>query len=300
MSRQTVVITGANSGIGLHTALHFARAGAQVVMACRNLEKAERARDEILAAVPDASALVMPLDVSDLESGRAFASRFEREVGELDVLVHNAGVAVTPLARTGPGQELQLATNYLGAFALTGRLLPRFRPGASTRIVHVASLAHRFGRLPLDDLNWDATPYNEWKAYANSKVALMSHAMELHRRLTAVGSETIAVAAHPGFAATNIQASSPKLAPKNALHAWFQDMLRRFWVPSAAEAARPIIKAASDGVEGGDYYGPRGLLEIKGRPAKARINPLARDATVGKRLWEISEDMTGVRYLSEH
>jgi NAD(P)-dependent dehydrogenase (short-subunit alcohol dehydrogenase family) len=217
----------------------------------------------------------------------------------VDVLINNAGIIAMPLARNSVAHELQLATNYLGAFALTGTLLPCFRNDAPARIVNVGSLAHRLARLDLDDLNWEKTPYKEWTAYARSKLAMLTFTLELNRRLRRRGSQIIALGAHPGFAATEIGRDNTAIAPKNPFSKWFQEKARPL-IPTAAKAAMPILHAAcADGVRGGDYYGPRGFLEIGGRPGRARVNPIAKDADVGKRLWALSESMTGIRYLSQ-
>ena len=299
MTAKTVVITGANSGIGFQAALHFARAGARVVMACRSMDKAQKAQQDILREVPGADTVIIRLDVSDLESVREFARQFAEQIGELELLINNAGIVAIPLSRNAAGHEMQMATNYLGAFALTGLLLPCFRKDTPCRIVNVGSLAHRFGKLNPGDLNWDTTPYDQWKAYANSKIAMMSYTLELNRRLQAGGSNVIALSAHPGFANTNIHQNSPALTKNNPLSRWFQEKMASL-TPSAANAARPIILAAEgDDVSGGEYYGPGGFLEIGGKPAAARINPAAKNPELAKQLWAVSESMTEVNYLSE-
>ena len=199
VSSQTVVITGANSGIGYQSALHFAQQNAHVIMACRSVDKAEQARNRILEQTPHGRLSIIRLDVSDLESVHEFARHLDEECGQLDLLINNAGIVAMPLSRNEAGHESQLATNYLGAFALTGLLLPKFTSESHCRIVNVGSLAHRLGKLNLSDLNWEKTEYDEWKGYANSKVAMLSHTLELDRRLRAIHSPVIALAAHPGF-----------------------------------------------------------------------------------------------------
>jgi NAD(P)-dependent dehydrogenase (short-subunit alcohol dehydrogenase family) len=297
MPEQTVVTTGANSGIGFQVSLHFARQGARVVLACRSAEKAREAQRAIAAQVPSARTLHIPLDVSELGSVRAFGERFADEVGELDVLINNAGIVALPLTRTSAGHELLLATNYLGAFALTGVLLPYFkRTGA--RIVNVGSIAHRFGRLNIADLNWESTAYDQWKAYANSKVALLSHTLELNRRLRASASHIVALAAHPGLANTNIKAAGEKLKPPGALRRWYQRRMERF-IPTAEAGARSVILAATAAhVAGGEYFGPGGWLELGGEPKPARLHPATRDSALSQQLWNVTESMTGARYLS--
>ncbi len=300
MSKRVAVVTGANAGIGYQAALALARQGARVVMACRSVDKANKAQDELLAEVPDADTLVIALDISEPASIQRFVQQFGEEVGQLDLLINNAGVAAIPLARNSVGREMQLATNYLGAFELSGRLLPLFVKNGQARIVNVGSLMHRVGKLELDDLNWDKTPYDEWQSYGRSKVAMMSHTLELNRRLRKSGSNIIALGAHPGFAATNIHANSPAMKPKSAFAAWRKKKLEPL-IPRPPQAALPIIHAATAaGVQGGDYYGPRGLLEVASKKVgRARINPVAKKAELAKQLWALSEEMTGVRYLSD-
>lgn len=302
MTQKTVIITGANAGIGFQSTLYFARQGARVIMACRSLDKANKAKADIEQEVPNADLTIIRLDVSDLNSVKEFATQFIEQVGELDILINNAGIVAIPLTRNDAGHEMQLATNYLGAFSLTGLLLPYFKKDVPTRIVNVSSLAHRMGKLNIDNLNWEATEYDQWKAYANGKVAMMNHTLELNRRLQQTGSNTIALAAHPGFANTNIHQNSPALNRDNAnaFSKWFHKKMESF-IPTAAEAARPIILAADDdAVQGGEYYGPGGFLEIGGKPAKAKINKVAKDTQIAKQLWTVSESMTGTSYLAEH
>lgn len=294
-----MVITGANAGLGFETALEFARSGASVVMACRSQQRAEQARSDLLARVPAATTTTLRLDVSEPGSIRAFVREFSDRCGQLDVLINNAGIVAVPLSRNSVGHEMQLATNYLGAFALTGLLLPLFRAEGRARVVNVGSHANRMGKLPLDDPNWERTPYHELRAYARAKLALLSFTLELERRLRRSGSHVIALGAHPGFAATDIRRHSPKLQTTSFVGRWLETVGARF-TPSAAEACRSIVHAARDeGVRGGDYFGPSGLLEIRGEPGRARVNPIARDAELGRRLWSLSESLTGVRYLSE-
>ena len=286
-------------GLGFQTALALARMGIIVVMACRSLDKARQAQSELLAEVPDADARVMALDVTEPASIREFGRQFSAQVGRLDLLINNAGIVLVPLTRNSVGQELHLATNHLGAFSLTGTLLPYFRKSAQARIVNVGSVAHRFAKLDLEDLNWEKTPYNEWKAYARSKLLLLGFTMELDRRLRQSGSNVIALGAHPGFANTNAGRGSAALTPTTALRRWLSEKLVEPLIPKAPAAARPIVHAASaEGVCGGDYYGPTGLLEISGSSGRARVNAIARDTDVGRRVWALSEEMTGVRYLS--
>jgi NAD(P)-dependent dehydrogenase (short-subunit alcohol dehydrogenase family) len=299
VSDKWVVVTGANAGLGFAIAKQMAQTGANIVMACRSLERAAAAQRQLLTDVPGAKTRIIQLDVSEPETIRSFIRQFAEEIGQLDVLINNAGIVATPLAHNSVGHELQLATNYLGAFALTGLLLPYFRKDRPARIVNVGSLANRLGQLDLDDLNWEKGDYDPIKAYSRSKLAMQSFTMELSRRLQKSASNIAALAAHPGFAATDISRNSAALTPKSAFGKWFNGKLEKL-IPSPERAARPIIYAAcADTVEGGDYYGPHGLFEIAGKPGRARINPIARNIVIGKKLWAISEKMTGVNYLSE-
>ncbi len=298
-SARAVVVTGANSGVGFATCLALARAGAHVVMACRNMAKAEAARADLLAEVPTASVTLLELDVSEPKSIDAFSERLSSEVGAIDVLVNNAGVVGNPFSQNSAGYEMQLATNYLGPFALTGRLLPLFDLDAPGRIVNVGSLAHRFARLDLDDLNLEEPDYNAWKSYARSKLALTSFTMELQRRLTRIRSRVVTLAAHPGFAATEIGKNNPALDRESGIGAWMNRWIEPL-IPTAEQAARSIIHAAtSQDAGGGDYWGPRGFFEIGGRPGRARVNRAAYDTDLGERLWSVSERMTGVAYLTD-
>lgn len=293
------VVTGANAGLGFQVALKLARMGMTVVMACRNLEKAKKAQGDLLAAVPNAQTIILPLDLSEPASVQEFVRLFAERVGRLDLLINNAGIVAVPLARNSVGYESQLATNYLGAFALTGLLLPFFREGSQARIVNVGSLANNFGKFDLDDMNWEKTPYNEWKGYSRSKVAMLSFTMELDRRLNASGKNIIALGAHPGFAATDILRHTEKQKKKSRLGQWWESKMKSF-VPTAAQASAPIMHAAcSADAKGCDYFGPGGFLEIAGKPAPARVNPVARDAGLGRKLWVLSEQMTGVNFLSD-
>jgi NAD(P)-dependent dehydrogenase (short-subunit alcohol dehydrogenase family) len=296
-STKTIVVTGANAGLGFQLSLELGRTGAHVVMACRNAERAEAARRRLLDHAPDARITTLPLDLSDPESIQEFGRLVVTRVGPLDVLINNAGIFGVPPAQNRAGHEIHLATNYLGPFALTGTLLPSFRNVPGARIVNVGSLAHRFGKLHPDRLEADNADPSPWRVYARSKVALMAHTLELNRRLRESGSHIKALAAHPGFALTEM-AKSPAVKPRTAIGAWFQRRVER-WIPSAAAAALPILHAVlAEGVSGGDYFGPGGWLEIAGAPARARVSSLALDENLGRQLWAKSESLTGVHYLS--
>jgi NAD(P)-dependent dehydrogenase (short-subunit alcohol dehydrogenase family) len=207
-------------------------------------------------------------------------------------------MVASPLVRTRDGHELLFATNYLGGFALTGTMLPHFRSDRAGRVVNVGSLAHRFGKLNVEDLNWHTTEYDQWKAYANSKVATLSHAIELSRRLRERGRNIVALAAHPGFANTEVNRRREATIRQTPLRKWYVKQMTKL-VPTAEMAARSVIRAAvASDVRGGEYFGPSGVFELGGTPGIARINPIAKDAALGASLWQASERLSGVSYLS--
>ena len=293
------LVTGANAGLGYQLSLALAQRGAHVLMACRSAERAEQARRQLLAEAPEASATVMPLDLTEAESIHALEALIGQRVGGLDLLIHNAGIYGVPLARNRAGQELHFATNYLGPFALTGVLLPYLREAPGSRIVFVGSLAHRMGKLQLDKPDWQGAAYRPMAAYGRSKLALLAYQLELSRRLSQRNSKIVAVSAHPGFAPTDTAKRHAEIERKGPLRRW---LFRRVeaMLPTVAEASSPILHAAcAEGVRGGEYYGPGGWLEIMGAPTnKARINAQARDPGLAGRLWAMAEELTGVRYLS--
>ena len=279
-SGRTFVVTGANSGLGEVTAARLAAAGAHVVLACRNVEKGERA-----AARMTGSVVVRALDLADLASVRAFADATPEPI---DVLVNNAGVMAVPQARTADGFESQIGTNHLGHFALTGLLLPRI----TDRVVTLSSGAHRFGRIDLDDLNWDRRRYRAWQAYGQSKLANLSFAFELQRRCAAAGSPLRSMAAHPGYAATELQSHTETVLDT------VMGLANRVFAQSAAMGALPTLYAATvPDLPGGSYVGPDWPGELRGHPHLVGSTSAARDETTARSLWELSEKLTGVRFL---
>ncbi|HZL74358.1 MAG TPA: oxidoreductase [Propionibacteriaceae bacterium] len=276
---RTVIVTGANSGIGLPTAQAFAVAGARVVLAVRDMAKGEVAAGSIPGACE-----VRKLDLADLTSVRAFANGWR---GEVDVLINNAGVMRTPERRTADGFELQIGTNHLGHFALTNLLLPQI----TDRVVTVASGAHRGGSISLDDLNWERRSYERWAAYQQSKLANLLFTLELQRRLTAAGSGVRALAAHPGYAATNLQFRSER-GLENRLMA----IGNRLFAQSDEAGARPTLFAATQDLPGASYVGPDGFGEHRGYPTLVGRTAAASDVETAKRLWTLSEELTGVTF----
>ncbi len=273
---RTVLVTGANSGLGAAAARALAAAGASVVLACRTTAKGERA-----AASMTGDVTVRRLDLADLNSVREFAEA----TGPIDVLINNAGIMAVPEGRTADGFEQQLGTNFLGHFALTGLLLPRI----ADRVVTLSSGAHRMGRIDLDDLNWERRRYRRWLAYGQSKLADLMFAYELARRLEAAGSPVLSVAAHPGYAATELQSHTES----------FQDRLmqlgNRFMAQDAAAGALPELYAATmPDVRNGEFYGPDGIGEVRGSPRRVGSSGASKDTRVAERLWERATELTGV------
>ena len=280
MSGRTAIVTGANSGIGRAAASALAGAGARVVLAVRTPEKGERA-----AAQMPGETEVRPLDLASLQSVRDFAVGWDG--GEIDLLINNAGVMVPPLTRTAEGFELQFGTNHLGHFALTNLLLDR----VTGRVVTVASGAHRMGKIDFDDLNWERRSYRAWSAYGQSKLANLLFTAELQRRLTEAGSPVIATAAHPGYAATNLQFASGK-----KLQDWASHVSNALFGQSEEDGALPTLYAATVDVPGNSYAGPSGFMEARGPAKLVGRSAAAKDADVARRLWEVSEELTGVSF----
>ena len=282
---KVAIVTGANSGIGFETARVLAERGATVVMACRNAQKAGTAAERIRALGPAGEIVVMALDLADLDSVRAFAEQFGAKYDRLDVLVNNAGVMVPPQGTTAQGFETQFGVNHLGHFALTAHLMDLLNETPGARVVSVSSTAHQFGQINFDDLNWQKRPYSAWTAYGQSKLANLLFTYELQRRLRAAGG-TFAVAAHPGWAATSLQNESAVMG-----------MMNRLFAQTPQMGALPTLYAATaPEVEGGQYFGPSGLAELGGNPERVKSNARSHDLADARRLWEVSEELTGVPF----
>jgi NAD(P)-dependent dehydrogenase (short-subunit alcohol dehydrogenase family) len=283
-SGKVAIVTGANSGIGYDTARELAKKNATVIMACRNTEKGEAAARLIINDYPQAMVIVKQLDLSDLESVRRFAENFRAGYDHLDMLINNAGVMAIPYGKTADGFERQFGTNHLGHFALTGLLLDPLLNTGNSRVVTVSSTGHRAGRINFEDLNCEES-YSKWIAYAQSKLANLLFAYELQRRLDAVGSTAISVAAHPGYTATNLQSGT------------FFKFLNPIFGQEQEMGALPTLYAAtSPDVNGGDYIGPDGFMEQRGYPKKVRSNGSSHNEANARKLWQVSEEMTGVRF----
>ena len=291
LTGRVAVVTGANSGIGYEAARGLALRGAHVVLACRNEDKVAAALDALRAAVPDARAEVRRLDLASLDSVRAFADGYGLD--RLDVLVNNAGVMAIPRRETADGFEMQFGTNVLGHYALTGRLLPRLLATPRSRTVWLSSVAHRFGRIHLDNLNAERS-YSPWGAYGQSKLADLMLAFELDRRLHAARSDSASVAAHPGYTSTNLQGVAADMKGSKVEAAVQAAINRAVAMPTWKGALPTLLAAAGTGVRGGDYVGPTGWGEVWGTPGKARPSRHALDARVAGQLADACERLTGV------
>jgi NAD(P)-dependent dehydrogenase (short-subunit alcohol dehydrogenase family) len=281
------VVTGANSGIGFETARALALHGAHVILACRNLQKGEDAVARIRAESPEVQVEVVQLDLSSLQSVTDFASALSERFDRLDFLINNAGVMMTPHGTTEDGFELQFGTNHLGHFALTGRLLSLLRATPGARVVTVSSMGHRQGRMNFDDLQSEKR-YSPTFAYAQSKLANVLFTFELQRFFEREGIDAIAVATHPGWTATNLQQ-----------HVGMLQFLNRFLAQDEETGALPTLYAATASeVKGGEYFGPTRFFEMWGSPGPGTVSKRARDDAAARRLWEVSEELTGVRFSS--
>lgn len=284
------VITGANTGLGLETTKAFAENNIEVVMACRNESKAEKAKAEILNEVPEAQLKILKLDLSNLDAVRNFAEKFKSEYNSLDILVNNAGLMIPPYGTTKDGFELQFGINYLGHFLLTGLLLEPLKNAAEARVVSLSSLAHKWGDIYFEDLQFQKNYYKQ-KAYGQSKLACLMFAYELDRRLKAQQLSVKSLAAHPGLSRTNLFRHLTGM----------MKLLTPFVYPftqSAKSGAQPQIKAALDEkLAGGEYLGPSGFQEYSGKPKVVGSNAISNDKEKAKRLWEISEKLCNFQYL---
>jgi NAD(P)-dependent dehydrogenase (short-subunit alcohol dehydrogenase family) len=294
---RVAVITGATSGIGYEAAKALAGAGARVIIASRNERKGAEVLADIRAATPDADVAFEPLDLASLVSVARAATRIAASAPRIDLLINNAGVMAIPdRHETEDGFEMQMGANYIGHFALTMRLLRNVLAAGNPRVVTVSSLAHRSGKINFDDLQWE-TSYSAWRAYCQSKLATLMFSLELDRIARAEGWNLTSMAAHPGYAITGLQSTGPRMGRYRA--GWLElvsKAMEPFFSHSAAGGALPTLFAAtSSDAEGGVMYGPDGFYELKGPPVRARIVPYAQNRAIGRRLWEVSEQLTGLK-----
>ncbi len=287
LSGKTAIVTGANSGIGLETAKALAGKGALVILPVRSAEKGKQANNEITGEFPNAKIEILELDLSSLASIKSFVEAYSEKHTSLDILINNAGVMIPPYGKTEDGFELQFGINHLGHFSLTGLLLPMLLKSDSGRIVTVSSVAHRNGKINFDDLTWDQRGYKAGRAYGDSKIANLYFTSELARMLE--DTQVTVAAAHPGWTRTNLQK-----------HSKFWSSLNPIFSQEPPMGALPTLRAATDeNINNDDYYGPGGFLEIKGYPIKVNSNPLSKDKQIAKKLWDVSEKLTGIKYNLE-
>lgn len=292
LSEKVFIVTGANSGIGFEAAKEFARKGAKTILASRNLEKAKKALSKIQNKIPNSSVEIMQLDLANLESVNKFASEFKEKYDRLDVLVNNAGIMMVPYQKTADGFESQIGTNHFGHFALTGLLYDLLLKTEGSRVVNVSSNGHRFGEMDFDNLLFeDSKEYSRIKAYGNSKLANLLFTYELDRRFKEANVNAISVAAHPGMSNTSLA---------DHMMGWFAPILKGlfgFFMQGAAKGALPTIRASVDpDVKSSDYYGPRGRNEHRGYPIKVESNEASHNEEDAKKLWELSEKLTKVKF----
>ncbi len=286
------IITGANTGLGYENSLSLAKKGAKVIMACRSLKKANTAKDSIKKEVPKADIEVMEIDLSSLDSVRNFAQAYQSKYDRLDVLINNAGVMMPPYTKTDDGYELQFEANFLGHFLLTGLLMDTILKTPDSRVVSLSSIAHKNGKINFDDLQSEKK-YSASDAYGQSKLACLMFTYELQRRLEKAGhDQTISTAAHPGISTTELARHMPKV-----VYTILKYTVAPFLTHAPEQGAKPTLVAAIGEAEGGDYFGPTGFNEFKGKPGKVSSTALSKDENVAKRLWEKAEELVDLKYL---
>lgn len=294
LTGKVIIVTGANSGIGFEAAKEFVRKDAQTILACRSMDKAQVALDQILAEIPTAEAEILSLDLASQKSIHRFADAFKTKYDRLDVLANNAGIMWPPYSKTEDGFESQFGTNHLGHFALTGLLIDHLLKTPRARVVNVSSVGHRNGIMDFDNLLFEGgKDYSRHGAYGRSKLANLLFTYELQRKFEAINTDAIAVAAHPGGSSTNLS--------RHVEERWYFRALRplmELMAQSAAMGALPTLRAAVDpAVTGGQYYGPSGFMESRGYPVVVQSNGASHSKADAHRLWVVSEELTGVHYL---
>ncbi len=299
LTGSTIIVTGATSGLGEATTIALASRGATVVLATRNADKTDALIATIRERHPAASLEHLPLDLADLASVEAAAETFLTRHASVDRIVANAGIMAPPLQRTADGFELQIGVNHLGHFAFVGRVLPALLAADDARVVTVSSFAHRIGSIDPSDLNWQDTRYERWPAYGRSKLANLLYMSELQRRFEAAPADAISVAAHPGYTATGLQTAGP--AAQGGIRGAVTRVAARAATAILAQPASQgvlpqLFAATAPDVPGGSYWGPDGPAEQRGYPRLAEQSSRAKDPDMAARLWELSEELTGVHY----
>ncbi len=282
---RTVIITGANSGIGFEAAKALAEKNAEVILAVRNQTKGDAAAANIQADFPKAKLEVRLLNLADLASVKSFAKQFTADYKQLYLLINNAGIMIPPYGKTVDGFESQFGTNHLGHFALTAQLFDLLKSTPESRIVNVSSSAHKMGKLNFDDLNWENSRYSAWKAYGDSKIANLYFTYELSRQIQVAGHDVMAVAAHPGLTASNLAKGAG------------MKFINTIFAQNGSMGALPTLMAATEPTaKSGDYFGPSGISEWRGYPKLVTSNKLSHDMDIAARLWKLSQELTGVKF----
>lgn len=285
-SGKVVVITGATSGLGKEAARVFAEKGASVIMAVRNTQKGELVVAEFKKAMPNAKIEVRKLDLGSLDSVKSFSKEIINSHKQLDILINNAGVMTCPFSKTEDGFEIQMGTNHLGHFALTGLLMPLLKSTKGSRIVATSSIAHRQGNIDFDDINWEKRKYSTTKAYGDSKIANLYFVYELARKLKDDPNAPVVTAAHPGWTSTELQR-----------HSLMFRILNPLFSQNVENGVLPTLRAATDeNAKPGVFFGPSGFQELKGAPIVVKSNEISYNQVNAKRLWDLSEKMTGIQF----
>ena len=280
------IVTGSSSGIGFEAARVLASKNAIVIIAVRNMEKGTAAENKIRAQHNNADVHVMELDLASLDTVRSFAKSFKEKYNKLDLLINNAGVMIPPYSKTKDGYELQFGTNHLGHFALTGLLINLLQKTNDSRIINVSSAAHKYGNLNFDDLNWEKRKYKSWRAYGDSKISNLYFTYELQRRLVNSKSKIKVTVANPGWTATELQR-----------HSGIFEFLNGFFAMKTWQGALPTLRAAIDETaQSGNFFGPDGWQEWRGYPKKVESNKLSHEKSIAAKLWDISENLTGIKF----
>ena len=286
------IVTGANTGLGYETTRELAKKGAEVIMACRNMDKAAQAKAQIQEEMPNAKLTTMQIDLASLDSVRKFAAKFNLDYSSLDLLINNAGVMMPPFELTDDGFELQFEANYLGHFLLTGLLLRKLKEAPAARVISLSSLAHDWGDIYFDDLNFNKN-YDKRKSYGQSKLACLMFAYELERRLRKENSTVLSLAAHPGISDTELSRYLPKFIR------FISPIIMPLFAQSAKKGALPTLRAATDlSLTGGTYLGPDGNGEYKGNPVVVDSSLNSKDEEKAERLWAVSETLCDITYLN--
>jgi NAD(P)-dependent dehydrogenase (short-subunit alcohol dehydrogenase family) len=295
LTGKIALVTGANSGLGYYTSLELARKGAHVILAARNKDRGNDALGRIRWEIPTADLQYMKLDLANLESIKHFADAFMEEYEKLDILINNAGVMALPLRRTSQGFEMQFGTNHLGPFTLTSLLFGFIEKTPGSRIVNVSSMAHKFGKINFDDLNWEKS-YSKWKAYCQSKLSNILFTQELDMRIKNAGKHTSVMASHPGWADTNLQTRGGEMEGAK-MSVLANKIMNKLIAQPAWKGALPSLYAATcELAVSGKFYGPSGLGGVRGYPVEEKVNPNLTSPDVAKRLWEESEKLTGNKF----